>query len=55
MHAYKHLGLTEIRDDANNPEIVAMFADVGHPRVKDDETAWCAAFCSPPTIDTEKR
>ena len=28
----------------HNPKIVQMFADVGHSWVKDDETAWCAAF-----------
>lgn len=28
----------------NNPKVVAYFKDAGHPQVKDDETAWCAAF-----------
>lgn len=30
--------------EGHNPKIVQWFADVGHPWVKDDETAWCAAF-----------
>lgn len=28
----------------HNPKILQYFKDVGHPWVKDDETAWCAAF-----------
>lgn len=42
--AQSHLGLKEIPGAEDNPEIVQMFADVGHSWVKDDETAWCAAF-----------
>lgn len=30
--------------DGHNPKVVQYFADVGHGWVKDDETAWCAAF-----------
>ncbi len=30
--------------EGHNPKIVQWFADVGHSWVKDDETAWCAAF-----------
>jgi len=30
--------------DGHNPKVVKYFADVGHAWVKDDETAWCAAF-----------
>jgi len=30
--------------EGNNPKVVAYFKDAGHPQVKDDETAWCAAF-----------
>jgi len=30
--------------DGHNPKVVKYFADVGHSWVKDDETAWCAAF-----------
>ena len=30
--------------NGNNPTVVAYFRDAGHPQVKDDETAWCAAF-----------
>ena len=37
-------GLQEIEGAEDEPKIVAMFADVGHAWVKDDETAWCAAF-----------
>ena len=37
-------GLREIRGPEDEQKIVQMFADVGHAWVKDDETAWCAAF-----------
>lgn len=30
--------------DGHNPKVVKYFADVGRDWVKDDETAWCAAF-----------
>lgn len=47
MSAYQiartHDGLYEWKD-GHNPIIVQWFADVGHAWVKDDETAWCAAF-----------
>lgn len=42
--AFKDLGLKEIPGPKDNPKIVGMFAKVGHSWVKDDETAWCAAF-----------
>lgn len=37
------VGIKEIPGPEHNPLIVSMFADVGHPQIKDDETAWCAA------------
>jgi uncharacterized protein (TIGR02594 family) len=42
--ARQHIGLREIPGPQHEPKIVQMFADVGHAWVKDDETAWCAAF-----------
>ena len=42
--ALGYLGLRERAGKQHNPEIVAMFSDIGHSHVKDDETAWCAAF-----------
>lgn len=41
--ARKDEGTWEWRD-GHNPKVVQYFADVGHSWVKDDETAWCAAF-----------
>lgn len=45
--AYKlaraEFGVREQRN-GHNPDIVQYFEDVGHDWVKDDETAWCAAF-----------
>jgi uncharacterized protein (TIGR02594 family) len=37
-------GTKEIKGRKHNDDILAMFADVGHPEIKNDETAWCAAF-----------
>jgi uncharacterized protein (TIGR02594 family) len=37
-------GIKEIPGSVNNPKIVQYFADTGNSWVKDDETAWCAAF-----------
>jgi uncharacterized protein (TIGR02594 family) len=40
--AGQYLGLAEWPGAKNNPEIVKMFADVGHEQ--GDSTAWCAAY-----------
>lgn len=37
------VGTAEVAGHLSNPEIDAMFRDVGHPQYRDD-TAWCAAF-----------
>lgn len=42
--ATSEIGVTEWKGTKHNPEIIEMFAEVGHSWVKDDETAWCAAF-----------
>lgn len=42
--ARKDLGLKEVVGKKHNPKILAYFKDVGHGRIVDDETAWCAAF-----------
>lgn len=42
--ADSRMGEKEIKGDEDNLSIVQYFADVGHGWVKDDETAWCAAF-----------
>ena len=42
--ARKTIGMKEIVGPKDNPSIVSMFDAVGHSWVKDDETAWCAAF-----------
>lgn len=41
--AQKEIGTVEW-GDGDNPKVVAYFKDAGHPQIKDDETAWCAAF-----------
>lgn len=38
------LGEREITGASDSPTIVEMFALCGHAEVRDDETAWCAAF-----------
>lgn len=42
--AGQYLGLDEWPGAKHNPQILGFFEDVGHGWVKDDETAWCAAF-----------
>lgn len=42
--ALSKLGLKEIKGAEHNPEIIEMFAAVGHSWIKNDETPWCAAF-----------
>lgn len=41
--AKSEIGTVEWRD-GHNPKVVAYFKDSGNAGVKDDETAWCAAF-----------
>lgn len=49
--AKSHIGLKEVPGEGDNPTIVGMFAKVGHPYVKNDEVAWCAAFVGACLID----
>ena len=45
--AFSHYGLKELQGpEANTPEIVNFFKEIGHAWVKTDETAWCAAFAN---------
>lgn len=37
-------GEKEVLGGVDNPKIVELFRLVGHVEIKDDETAWCAAF-----------
>jgi len=40
----QHYGTREIAGGKHNPKVLEYFKEVGHGWVKDDETAWCAAF-----------
>lgn len=42
--AWADLGVAEGPGGANNPRVVRYYADAGHPEVREDEVAWCAAF-----------
>lgn len=42
--ARKHIGLREIHGPKHSAEIVQMWKDIKRGGIKDDETAWCAAF-----------
>jgi len=37
-------GLEEIAGEEHNPEILAMFAEIGEDWVQEDEVGWCSAF-----------
>lgn len=49
--ASKYFGLKEEPGVKHNPKVVEMFARVGHPEIKDDETSWCAAFVGSVLLD----
>lgn len=38
------LGTLEGRGLANNPKVLGYYRDAGHPEIKADSVAWCAAF-----------
>jgi uncharacterized protein (TIGR02594 family) len=42
--ALSQYGIKEVIGQVNNKKIVDYFKEIGHPEVKDDETAWCSAF-----------
>lgn len=42
--AREHLGEHEIAGEHDNPAIMAFYKDAGHPEIRHDEVAWCAAF-----------
>ena len=42
--AFSYLGLRETPGAASNPRVVELYALAGHPEVKNDAVAWCAAF-----------
>jgi uncharacterized protein (TIGR02594 family) len=42
--AKRHLGLTERAGPNHNAEILQFWKDIKRGGIKDDETAWCAAF-----------
>lgn len=41
--AFVDLGLSEIKGKLHEPRVLEMFVLAGHPEIKNDETAWCAA------------
>jgi uncharacterized protein (TIGR02594 family) len=42
--ARKHIGLTEIKGERHDPEILKMWRDIKRGGIKSDEVPWCAAF-----------
>jgi uncharacterized protein (TIGR02594 family) len=42
--AWEDLGIAETPGPQHTERVVRYYADVGHPHVVNDETAWCAAF-----------
>ena len=41
--AKREIGTVEWAE-GSNPKVVAYYRDAGHPEVRDDDVAWCAAF-----------
>lgn len=44
MLAISQWGVKGVTGVIHNPEVMKYFKETGHSWVKDDETAWCAAF-----------
>jgi uncharacterized protein (TIGR02594 family) len=44
--ARRYLGVKEGPGKVNNPTVVGFFGLAGHPEIKQDLVAWCAAFIS---------
>lgn len=42
--AWEDLGVAETPGPQHTQRVLAYYADVGHPQISTDETAWCAAF-----------
>jgi uncharacterized protein (TIGR02594 family) len=42
--AYSYEGVKEFKGASHNPQVLDMFAMVGHKEIRNDETSWCAAF-----------
>lgn len=42
--AVEDFGVKEWGGSRHNPVVVEYFREIGHSWIKDDETAWCAAF-----------
>ncbi len=43
LEMLSHYGLQEVEGTNANPEIMAMFEELGYDWVTDDSTAWCSA------------
>jgi uncharacterized protein (TIGR02594 family) len=42
--AWTSFGITEAAGSANNANVLAFYRDAGHPEIRSDDVAWCAAF-----------
>jgi uncharacterized protein (TIGR02594 family) len=42
---WREFGQSERSGPADNPRVIALYRDAGHPEIANDEVAWCAAFC----------
>ncbi len=42
--AWSELGQRELAGSAANARIIAFYRDAGHPNIRGDDVAWCAAF-----------
>lgn len=44
--ANSQIGLRELPGSEHEQRVLEFFREAGHPGIKDDETAWCAAFAN---------
>jgi uncharacterized protein (TIGR02594 family) len=43
-YARSQIGVTEVPGAGSSEVVLSYYAKAGHPEIKDDATAWCAAF-----------
>ena len=43
-HAWSAFGVAETPGPASSADILAYYRDAGHPEIRSDDVAWCAAF-----------
>lgn len=46
LTALSQIGIREVKGSTHNPEVLKYFQQIGFLGIRNDETAWCAAFAN---------